>query len=133
MDACKARANALATGNVTNMSAPTYKIIIEVDDLEQAEKVTESIEGWVFEYYDTPPNMYIMNRTDQRINKRIEGYGRNVRWTHWITKDGLECNDTLCTMHRRELCDQFAGVTSKPQLEDENFGCNDCEGDKAYD
>ena len=36
-----------------------YKIIIEVADLEQATKVTESIEGWVFEYYDTPPTMYI--------------------------------------------------------------------------
>tara|TARA_R110000851_G_scaffold313689_2_gene475386 strand:- start:559 stop:948 length:390 start_codon:yes stop_codon:yes gene_type:complete len=122
-------------GHVTLPVVPatTYKIIIEVDDLEQAEKVTESIEGWVFEYYDTPPNMYIMNRTDERINRRLEGSGRNVRWTHWVTNDGLECNDTLCTMHRRELCDQFAGVTSKPQLEDENFGCNDCEGDKAYD
>jgi len=62
-----------------------------------------------------------------------EGYGRNVRWTHWVTNEGLECNDTLCTMHRRELSDRYRGVTSKPQLEDENFGCNECEGDKAYD
>ena len=53
-------------GHVTLPVVPatTYKIIIEVDDLEQAEKVTESIEGWVFEYYDTPPNMYIMSNTN---------------------------------------------------------------------
>jgi hypothetical protein len=72
-----------------------------------------------------------MNKTDERINRRLEGYGRNVRWTHWVTNDGLECNDTSMHHARRELTRSIrSALPVFPQLEDENFGCNDCEGIK---
>lgn len=71
------------------------------------------------------------DKTAERIRHRLSLKGERLMWSTWTDpKSGVECNESLCAMHREELRDYVGTVTVSDNTED--FGCMDCEGDLAY-